>query len=289
VNCDTTTQGERDVEAEFQAAIDRIVQSKSPRKLVVAGPGTGKTTLFRKLLESASGDSNSRLVLTFINNLKNDLERSLSDLARVCTLHGYCQWLLRSRPELRAGLTSEFICLPQMASIIKSDWLFLRHEPPPHFVDLMRNLVGREELGFYLERANYYDAVDFDDSIYRTYLELRNKPEAVPRYDLVLIDEYQDFNRMEARFIETLAERNPIVVAGDDDQALYSQLRGASWDYIRSLYGGHDYEFFPLPFCMRCPEVIVEAVNDIITKARQGQKLGGRIEKPYRHYEPGCG
>jgi len=176
-----------------------------------------------------------------------------------------------------------------MASIIKSDWLFLRHEPPPHFVDLMRNLVGREELGFYLERANYYDAVDFDDSIYRTYLELRNKPEAVPRYDLVLIDEYQDFNRMEARFIETLAERNPIVVAGDDDQALYSQLRGASWDYIRSLYGGHDYEFFPLPFCMRCPEVIVEAVNDIITKAMQGQKLGGRIQKPYRHYEPGKG
>ncbi len=37
---------------------------------------------------------------------------------------------------------------------------------------------------------------------------------------------------------------------------------------------------------MRCPEVIVGAVNDVIVRARQAEKLDGRIDKPYRHYEP---
>jgi superfamily I DNA/RNA helicase len=78
----------------------------------------------------------------------------------------------------------------------------------------MRNLVGEEELRFYFERANYYNAVGFDDSIYRTGTELKNHSESVPEYDLVLIDEYQDFNRMEADIIETLAKRSSIVIAG---------------------------------------------------------------------------
>ena len=147
-------------------------------------------------------------------------------------------------------------------------------------------LVTGKEIDFYVDRANYYDSVDFDDSVYRTYSELKKDPSSMRGYDLVLIDEYQDFNRMEAAFIDLLAEQSPIVVAGDDDQALYSQLRGASWEHIRSLYARGDYEVFPLPFCMRCPEVIVGAVNDVILQARQAERLEGRIEKPYLHYEP---
>ena len=62
-----------DVASELEQAIQRILESKSRRKLVVAGPGTGKTTLFKKLLESSAGDKNSRLTLTFITNLKAEL------------------------------------------------------------------------------------------------------------------------------------------------------------------------------------------------------------------------
>ena len=39
------------VEQELQAATDRILQSDSRKKLIVAGPGTGKTFIFRRLLE----------------------------------------------------------------------------------------------------------------------------------------------------------------------------------------------------------------------------------------------
>jgi superfamily I DNA/RNA helicase len=76
-----------DDEVEFQAAIQRVVSSRSRKKLVVAGPGTGKTTLFRALLKASVADPDSYLVLTFINNLRKDLEIQLSKYAKVSTLH----------------------------------------------------------------------------------------------------------------------------------------------------------------------------------------------------------
>lgn len=77
-------------EAEFRAAIEAVLRSPSHKKLVIAGPGTGKTTLFKQLLELALGEPDQRIVLTFINNLKNDLENELDGLAQVFTLHSYC-------------------------------------------------------------------------------------------------------------------------------------------------------------------------------------------------------
>jgi ATP-dependent DNA helicase UvrD/PcrA len=277
----------KDVQTELKAAVDKVIASTSQKKLVVAGPGAGKTTLFRKLLEAADGQQNDRLVLTFINNLKNDLDRTLGDVSHVFTLHSYCQHLLRRHKALRAGLSENFRCFPGLRSIIPLDWMWLKKLDAPPFIEFMRNLnCSDEHSEFYFERTNFYDAVDFDDSVYRTLKELAADKSRVPKYKLVLIDEFQDFNRMEAGIIELLAESNSIVVAGDDDQALYSQLRGASWDHIRAHYTSGRYEIFELPFCMRCPEVIVNAVNDIITKAQTDQKLNGRIQKPYCYCPP---
>ncbi len=275
-----------DVERELREATRRIIDSKSRRKLIVAGPGTGKTTIFKALLKETPGNEKSRLVLTFITNLRDDLEKALSDLCRVSTLHGYCQSLLRADAKVRSGLTKDFVCQPEMASLIKDDWIYCGGKEERQFVNLMRKLAREDELKFYFERANYYDAVDFDDSVYRTAVALRNDPKTIPKFDLVLIDEYQDFNRMEAQLIESLATQSPIVVAGDDDQALYSQLRDASWEFIRSLHNAREYEVFELPFCMRCPEVIVNAVEDVLEEARKIKKLEGRIKKPYKHFAP---
>jgi len=72
-----------------------------------------------------------------------------------------------------------------------------------------------DEASFYLERVNYYDAVDFDDSVYRTYVQLTADKARVPEYALVLIDEFQDFNKMEGSVIDLLAESNSIVIAGE--------------------------------------------------------------------------
>jgi superfamily I DNA/RNA helicase len=273
------------VEDELEAAVSRIVDSKSPRKLIVAGPGTGKTTLFRQILESAD-DSSQSLVLTFINNLKDELSEKLSDLARVYTFHGYCHYLLHRRPFLRGELTEKFWYLPKLPSIIKRDWELLNNEPAPHFVGCMRRAEVSTYTDFYFNRSNYYDAVSFDDSVYRVYMGLLAELKHREACSLLLIDEYQDFNRLEASFIELLSEGTSLVIAGDDDQALYSQLRGSSQEFIRALHNSGEFNCFDLPFCMRCTQVVVNAVSDIVQQAQRLGRLDGRIPKPYRYFPP---
>ncbi len=273
-------------EAELRAAIEAVLQSQSRKKLVIAGPGTGKTTLFKQMLEHAFGEPDQCIVLTFINNLKDDLEKDLEGLAQVFTLHSYCLGLLHRNPVLRGSLSPDFRCCPGLASLIADDWELINANEAPQFVGEMRNLAEENHLPFYLARGHYYDAVDFDDSVYRVFDGLSSGRTAPDRYDLVLIDEYQDFNALEAGLIGVLGERSPMVIAGDDDQALYSQLRDASWDHIRLLSKDDEYEVFKLPFCMRCPKVVVDAVADIILKARNLHRLEGRIDKPYKHFPP---
>lgn len=272
---------------ELQEATERILSSDSPRKLIVAGPGAGKTYIFKKLLERSGTARSDHLVLTFINELKNDLEADLFGLARVGTLHGYCYGLLKTQAAIRAGLTADFECLPGFASLVKSDWRCVNEgAAAPHFVGQMRETESTDATDFYLSRGHYYDAVDFDDCVFRVYRAWTDDLSLIDSKDLVLIDEFQDFNRVEAGVIELLGLGSAIVIAGDDDQALYSTLRGASSMFIRGLHAGGEFEVFELPFCMRCPEVIVGAVNDVVQRARATGRLEGRIEKPFRYYEP---
>lgn len=276
-------------EAELRVAIEAVLSSLSDKKLVIAGPGTGKTTLFRQLLELAPGEPDQRIVLTFINTLMNDLKDDLGGLAQVFTLHSYCLGLLHRDPALRGSLSSDFRCCPGLASLIAEDWAFITRSDAPHFVADMRARSEENQIPFYLARGEYYDAVDFDDTVYRAFQGLSSGRATPDSYDLVLVDEYQDFNALEAGVIEALAGRSPILIAGDDDQALYSQLRDASWDHIRRLSNAGDYEVFKLPFCMRCPKVVVDAVNDVLTTAVKLDRLKGRIEKPYKHFPPAKG
>lgn len=272
------------VEPDLRAAIRSVLSSSSDKKLVIAGPGTGKTTLFKQLLELTPGEPDRRLVLTFINNLRDDLEDDLGGLAQVFTLHSYCLGLLHRYPTLRGLLSPDFRICPGLASIIAEDWKIIEQSGAPHFVGQMRALSEENQIPFYLTRGEFYDAVDFDDTVYRVYDGITSRNAVTDIYDLILIDEYQDFNALEACVIDALSERSPILIAGDDDQALYSQLRDASWDHIRLLNKAGDYEVFNLPFCMRCPKVIVDAVNDVLTKADEIDKLEGRIKKPFKYF-----
>jgi superfamily I DNA/RNA helicase len=274
------------VEDQLKAAVDAVINSTAIKKIIVAGPGAGKTWLFRKLLENCAGNSDERLILTFINSLKNDLAKDLGDLAQVYTFHGYCRRLLHQKASLRVGLTEDFHYFPSLASLIKEDWELARDRKAPHFVAMMREVTDGEELSFYISRADYYDAVSFDDSVFRVLKRFQEYPQSIEHYRLLLVDEYQDFNRLESSLIDCLAKENPTVIAGDDDQALYSQLKNSRPEFIRTLYRGNEYKSFSLPFCMRCTQPIVEAVSNIIFAARSVDKLEGRIDKPYLFYPP---
>ena len=101
------------------------------------------------MLEAATGKPDRRLVLTFINNLKDDLEEELSGLARVFTLHSYCLGLLYRNATLRAHLSPSFRCHPGLASIIKQDWECIEERDAPRFVGEIRNLDEENHIAFY--------------------------------------------------------------------------------------------------------------------------------------------
>lgn len=83
---------------EREKHVDAILSSKSKKKLVVAGPGTGKTYLFERILEGKK----ESLTLTFVNALVEDLSLKLYGLSDVRTLHGFALKILKKAEEKRA-------------------------------------------------------------------------------------------------------------------------------------------------------------------------------------------
>jgi hypothetical protein len=134
-------------------------------------------------------------------------------------------------------------------------------------------------------RGDYYGAVSYDDIVYRALRGLQTHPEQIETFPLIVVDEYQDFNRLETEFIALLATVNYVLVAGDDDQALYV-LKHASPDFLRAMAKGDTFARFELPFCSRCTAVIVGAVNDILAEALKRGLLLDRVAKPFECYLP---
>jgi len=278
------------IEKEWMAAIEAIVKSDHPKKIVVAGPGAGKTSLFKRLLSKSKNKNNSaegHLTVTFINDLADELKRDLKNLSGVATFHSYCKQLLHKNPFLRDELKEDFDVFPKLPTLLKSDWSMLHPDiAPPEFIKLMRATVDNQSTRFFIDRSNYYNAVSFDDMVFRVYLKWSAAPKTAESHALILVDEYQDFNLLEVSLLRILSETNPIVIAGDDDQVLYGSFRGSSWNFIRDLHKSPEYEHGELPFCLRCPKVIIDAFNDIVHAATQDDHLKDRIPKSYRYFPP---
>ena len=257
--------------AERKTCLDAILRSKARKKLIVAGPGTGKTYTFGQVLIQSLGGNN--LAMTFIRKLVEDMEKGLARSAEVKTFHAYCKKILHQR-------TGRVELIPYLTRIIQVDAELLGNELDG-FDTKIRNLdEGSPEVAFYPSRGDYYGAVSFDDSVYRLYRLLLADPDVVPVFDQIVIDEFQDFNPLEVAFITELEKRGPVLIVGDDDQAVYEN-RSASPAHLREKHNSGEYDIFTLPFCSRCPAVVVAATNAVIEAAQAEGHLVGRIPKPY--------
>ena len=262
---------------ERQKYIDAILSSASRNKIVVAGPGTGKTYLFKEVLK---GRTNT-LTLTFVNALVEDLSLELYGLSEVRTLHSF------ARSELGKVKNGEVKLFPKLPQIIGEDAKILLGKEID-FDHIFHNRDDSNEgIEFYKKRKNYYDKhYGYSDVIFAIVKHFESKKDKIPTYEQVVVDEFQDFNKLEVSLIELLSEKSPVLLAGDDDQALYA-FKSASAEHIRNKHGDTctDYASFSLPYCSRCARVIVEAANDIIAKATENGLLIGRISKPYQYFE----
>ena len=263
-------------------ATDAIVGSASQKKLIAAGRGTGKTFTFRRALEECGGRG---LALTFIRNLVADLRTELEDLADVFTFHGFCKYQLHRHPV--DGLKKGWHYYPPLLELIAHDLALVGNDWTQD--DLTRAFhtldESSSEISEQLRLGTYYNAVHHTDVVYRVLHHFAEQEDEIPTFPLIVVDEYQDFSEMETAFIQLLASRSNVLIAGDDDQALYG-FKGAEPRFIRELAQGEEYHRFSLPYCSRCTDVIVAAVNDVLIAAIDNGNLEGRLEKEFECYLP---
>lgn len=261
---------------ESEKHLSLILNSPSQRNVVVAGPGTGKTALFKMLLR----EKKRALTLSFVNSLIDDLSLELYGLSDVKTLHGF------ARGELSRVLHKSIDIFPKIPKVIREDSLVLLNTDFDFDRIFHEMIDNKEALDFYRKRRIYYNFYGYADIIYSVLKFYEANPAQIPSFTQILVDEFQDFNKLEVSLIDSLGSISPILLAGDDDQALYD-FKSASTRYIREFYSEEapDYMSFSLPFCYRCTSVIVHSINEFIQSAEERGHLVGRITKPFQYFE----
>jgi len=267
----------QEVDQKRAECVRAVVASASRRKIVVAGPGTGKTTLFKHVLAGKK----KTLTLTFVNSLVDDLSFDLAGASDVKTLHSFAYEVVK-----RFFGKDELNVFPKLSLVIEDDAAILIGDNSKFDRLFHERQDAHPLIAFYSKRRRYYDNhFGFTDLVFAAAKYLESDENLIPTYGQVVVDEFQDFNALEVSLIELLGKRSPVLVAGDDDQALYD-FKQASTKHIRERFAEDSgWERFTLPYCGRCTKVIVGAVNDLIQGATKAGHLTGRVSKDFHYFD----
>ena len=146
----------------------------------------------------------------------------------------------------------------------------------PYFLPLLEKI--RDVHARYEKKKKATNSVDFDDLLEKT-LTMLQKHENIAQFyrrqfQFILVDEYQDTNKIQADFIDLLAsERRNVMVVGDDAQSIYS-WRGANFQNILEFPKRYpDAQVFKIELNYRSvPEVLEVANAAIVANVDQFQK-----------------
>ncbi|KKQ27645.1 MAG: UvrD/REP helicase [Candidatus Magasanikbacteria bacterium GW2011_GWC2_37_14] len=155
------------------------------------------------------------------------------------------------------------------------DVLDLKYE---HFLSVSETIVRIAE--DYAKRKQEANAMDFDDLLVNWYLLLVKeqgiKNKLAEQFQYILVDEYQDTNKIQASIIDLLASKHKnLLVVGDDAQSIYS-FRAADIQNILSFsakdgsaFGGEgrypDAKVFKLETNYRSTPNILDLANNVIS------------------------
>lgn len=132
----------------------------------------------------------------------------------------------------------------------------------------------------YQSRLKTADAMDFDDMLYKTVELFQKCPDILEFYQnqfkYIMVDEYQDTNKVQYKFVSMLAAKyGNICVVGDDDQSIY-KFRGATIENILSFENTFKgAKMIRLEQNYRSTQNILNAANGVISNntMRKGKTL----------------
>jgi superfamily I DNA/RNA helicase len=275
------------------------------RLLLIGPPGTGKTTalmgITKRLLEQG-WDSEDFAIVSFtraaVGEVKDRLRQFCDgDWSGVTTLHSAALQLsgsanlMKESDWMKFNHLANFSLTPEndIAVDYKAERALNTEDDAVRMVhgyarnkmvsfDLARGqspftaTAGRLErfdelLRLYKREMGVIDFTDLIESCVSSGSHIRRP--------IVIIDEAQDLSPLQIAFLEpTIARASIVVVAGDDDQAIF-EFQGASPEWLRSLHGADGWRTHVLGKSWRCPEKVRIVAQRIIGMAT------GRVPKEY--------
>ncbi len=283
--------------------------------LVLAGAGSGKTRVLvhRIAWHIATGEANPQgiLAVTFTNKAASEMRSRIESLLGqsihgmwVGTFHGLCHRLLRAHWQ-DANLSEDFQILDSedqyrtVRRIIRAMMLDESQYPPKEaqwYINAQKDKGLRPEkinddgdlttaqmikiYKIYQQTCESSGAVDFGELLLRTY-ELLHKNKLVReiyqnRFKHILVDEFQDTNELQYKWLKLLiGENNTLFAVGDDDQSIYS-WRGARVENMKAFQKDFkETKLLKLEQNYRSTTTILNAANKLI--GNNSKRLGKNL------------
>lgn len=267
--------------------------------MILAGPGAGKTYLLAKkikLLLDKGVDKNTITVLTFgveasqhmryeLTNPDGDFKVENKDLPHISTMHSLGFEIVKEKSfdvklrktdlEVQENEDVKKLMYRDAAYILgftdtdSQKALICKQQG-----DCKENLEDKKckicrKYWNIMSKCNY---IDFDDQILFACKILENNQKILDKFQArakyLLVDEYQDINAAQFRFIELLssASRTGLLVVGDDAQSIYS-FRGCSPEFILRFEKDFPGALTPpLIHNRRCHEKTIDDASKILAK-----------------------
>lgn len=250
----------------LNTAQQKAVCHETGPMLVLAGPGSGKTTVLlcriSRLLERGLAKPQEILALTFSKAAAEEMKSRFENLNGASgvsfgTFHSIFFRILRSRygwnveqifqeeerrSILRNSIEAEKWDIPDLEEYISQFFSQLslmnsELEQPNRFTPV--GMPVKEFRKLYRAYEGYkerHEKLDFDDMLTQCYQLLREDAAVREywqrKYKFILVDEFQDVNQAQFACLQILAEKHQnLFVVGDDDQSIYA-FRGARPDFL---------------------------------------------------------
>ncbi len=251
-----------------------VTLSEDINALILAGAGSGKTRVLthriRYLVSEKNHHADDILAVTFTNKAANEMKERLSELLYqpigrmwVGTFHSLAHRLIRTHA-IEANLSPTFQILDAQDQyriikrlmkenaidesklpIRKVQWFINQQKDEgiqPQSIDAGYNFFVKQSskiFDLYEKHCQANDLVDFAGLLVKSYELLKNNQNLLQHYQNkfkhILVDEFQDTNRIQYQFIKILHnENNHIFCVGDDDQSIYG-WRGAKIENIQKI------------------------------------------------------
>ncbi len=268
--------------------------------LVIAGPGSGKTTILtnriKYLVEEHKVDPGKILVITFTKAAALEMQKRFERLAQGCkgvtfgTFHAVFFNILKYayNYSVNSIIKEEDKKLILRTAIDRSS---LEVEDYTEALDNIAGEISRVksegiDINAYYsancpEEAfrsiyKYYEnalrkqrLIDFDDMLLYCYELFKKRPDILnqwqKRYSYILVDEFQDINKVQYEVVKMLAlPENNLFIVGDDDQSIYG-FRGSKPEIMLNFerdYPGAQKVVLDINY--RCSGNIVTAAKTVI-------------------------